>query len=292
LNVEITNADFGKIAINGEAERTLTLNGSLLTKPVSLAIEGEGAEHFTLASNSVTPTDGTITDAKIKIYYQPAVEGTHTATLKITSDELTAQTITLTGNAVEEYTVHFYLNGEEQTELAKTILSGNKLDALPKEPESCDPLTYPTFAGWKTTEIVGATDTKPTMLDLSTPITSDCNYYAVFEKGTTFSGSTTSAIMKYTGGTTTDGTIAISSSNEITFTLSQSVHDSLALADNSVQKGWTTTAPTADNLVAFNSAGAAVDSGIAITDVNTDTFAPIANSTIDQIVAGTYTPTT
>jgi hypothetical protein len=96
----------------------------------------------------------------------------------------------------------------------------------------------------------------------------------------------------YTGGTTSDGTIAISASNEVTFTLSQSVHGSLTLADNSVQKGWTTTAPTADNLVAFNSAGAAVDSGIAITDVNTDTFAPIANSTIDQIVAGTYTPTT
>ena len=184
LNVEITNADFGKIAINGEAERTLTLNGSLLTKPVSLAIEGEGAEHFTLASNSVTPTDGNITDAKIKITYKPIAEGPHTATLKITSDELTEQTITLTGNAVEEYTVHFYVNGKEQTELAKNILSGNTLDALPEEPESCDPLTYPTFAGWTNAEIVGTTDTKPTMLNLSTPITSDCNYYAVFEKAT------------------------------------------------------------------------------------------------------------
>ena len=96
----------------------------------------------------------------------------------------------------------------------------------------------------------------------------------------------------YTGGTTTDGTISISSSNEITFTLSQSVHDSLALADNSVQKGWTTTAPTNGNIVSFNSAGAAVDSGIAASSINTDTFAPIANATIDAIVGGTYTPTT
>ena len=96
----------------------------------------------------------------------------------------------------------------------------------------------------------------------------------------------------YTGGTTSDGTITIDSSNEITFTLSQSVKDSLALADNAVQKGWTTTAPTNGNIVAFNSAGAAVDSGIAASSINTDTFAPIANATIDAIVGGTYTPTT
>ena len=38
LNVEITNADFGKIAINGKAERTLTLNGSLLMKLVLLIV--------------------------------------------------------------------------------------------------------------------------------------------------------------------------------------------------------------------------------------------------------------
>ena len=203
LNVKITNADFGKIAINGKAERTLTLNGSLLTNAVSLAIEGDGAEYFELASNSVTPTDGNITDAKIKITYKPTAEGTHTPTLKITSDELAEQTITLTGQAVQQHTVHFFVNGEEQTDLATKVLSGNTLEEL-LTATSCDLLNYPTFAGWTTAEIDGTTDVKPTMLDLSTPITSDCNYYAVFEKGTTSSGSTTSAIMKYTGGTTTN----------------------------------------------------------------------------------------
>ena len=203
LNVKITNADFGKIAINGKAERTLTLNGSLLTNAVSLAIEGDGAEYFELASNSVTPTDGNITDAKIKITYKPTAEGTHTPTLKITSDELAEQTITLTGQAVQQHTVHFFVNGEEQTDLATKVLSGNTLEELPTA-TSCDLLNYPTFAGWTSAEIDGTTDVKPTMLDLSTPITSDCNYYAVFAKGTTSSGSTTSAIMKYTGGTTTN----------------------------------------------------------------------------------------
>ena len=187
LNVKITNADFGKIAINGKAERTLTLNGSLLTKPVSLAIEGE---YFTLASNSVTPVDSKIEEEKIKITYKPTVEGTHTATLKITSDELAEQTITLRGQAVQQHTVDFYVNKEKQTELAKKVLSGEKLTEIPTA-TSCDPLEYPTFIGWSASEITGTTDVEPTdLLDLNTTITADCKYYAVFAKETSSTIST------------------------------------------------------------------------------------------------------
>lgn len=95
----------------------------------------------------------------------------------------------------------------------------------------------------------------------------------------------------YTGGTTSDGTITIDSSNEITFTLSQTVQSSLALADNSVQKASGLSA-TEDHLLAFNASGEVVDSGLDKDAINTDTFAPIANATIDAIVGGTYTPTT
>ena len=181
LNLTTTPIDFGKVAINSTNESTLQLSGSLLTKDITLSVEGDS--YFTVSANSITPSEESVNET-ITITYKPTVEGTHTATLKITSDELEEQTITLEGQAAQQHTVHFYVNGKEQTELAKTILSDNTLDALPEEPESCDPLTYPTFAGWTTAEIVGTTDTKPTMLDLSTPITSDCNYYAVFEKAT------------------------------------------------------------------------------------------------------------
>ena len=202
LNVKITDADFGKVAINDSHERTLTLNGSLLTKPVTLTIEGD---YFTLASNSITPTDGSISEAKIKITYKPTVVGNHTATLKITSDELAEQTITLRGQAVQQHTVDFYVNKEKQTELAKKVLSGDKLDAMPAEPTSCDQLEYPTFIGWSTSEITGTTTEEPTnLLDLNTVITSDCNYYAVFAKSTTTSGGAGSVTMAYNGGTTTN----------------------------------------------------------------------------------------
>ena len=190
LNVEITNADFGKIAINGQAERTLTLNGSLLTKPVSLAIEGEDAEYFTLASASVDPTEGKIENAKIKITYKPTTEDTHTATLKITSDDVAEQTIELKGQAVQQHTVDFYVNKEKQTELAKKVLSGEKLTEIPTA-TSCDPLKYPTFIGWSASEITGTTDVEPTdLLDLNTTITADCKYYAVFAKETSSTTST------------------------------------------------------------------------------------------------------
>ena len=201
LNVKITDADFGKVAINDSHERTLTLNGSLLTKPVELTIEGN---YFTLASNSITPTDGSISEAKIKITYKPTVEGTHTATLKITSDELAEQTITLQGQAVQQHTVHFFVNGEEDETLAKKVLSGEKLTEIPTA-TSCDPLEYPTFIGWSDSEITGTTDVEPTdLLDLNTTITADCNYYAVFAKETTTSSSSESATMAYGGTSTTN----------------------------------------------------------------------------------------
>jgi hypothetical protein len=99
----------------------------------------------------------------------------------------------------------------------------------------------------------------------------------------------------YTGGTTADGTIAVND-YEITFTLSQSVHDSLALADTSFQKGWTTTTPTSGNLVKFDANGKAIDTGVVApasgSTINTDSFSPIPDATIDDIVDGSYTPTT
>lgn len=81
----------------------------------------------------------------------------------------------------------------------------------------------------------------------------------------------------YTGGTTASGTISISNSNAITFDLDSGV---ATLINNSVQKGWSSTAPTSGNLVSFGSNGVAVDSGIAASAVNTDTFAPIAEADI------------
>ena len=95
----------------------------------------------------------------------------------------------------------------------------------------------------------------------------------------------------YTGGTTADIVVSISN-NVVTATLTQAVQDKLDLASNSVQKGWTTTIPTSGNLASYGSNGVLADSGIAASEVNTDILQPIANATIDSIVAGTYTPTT
>lgn len=81
----------------------------------------------------------------------------------------------------------------------------------------------------------------------------------------------------YTGGTTSSGTISISNGNVITFDLDSGVS---TLINNSVQKGWSSTTPTSGNIMAFGANGVAVDGGIAVSDINTDTFAPIAEADI------------
>lgn len=83
----------------------------------------------------------------------------------------------------------------------------------------------------------------------------------------------------YTGGTTADGTISISASNEITFTLSQTVHGSLALANTSLQP---VTTATADNIVTFDANGGIQDSGVSIDDVATGIEDIIAPAFSDQ----------
>lgn len=68
----------------------------------------------------------------------------------------------------------------------------------------------------------------------------------------------------YTGGTTTDGTISISASNVITFTLSAAHIASLGKADTALQP---ISSATADNIVTFTATGGIQDSGVAISDV-------------------------
>ena len=90
----------------------------------------------------------------------------------------------------------------------------------------------------------------------------------------------TDLVDNYTGGTTSSGTISISNSNVITFDLDSGV---FTLINNSVQKGWSSTTPTSGNLVSFSSNGTVVDSGIAATSVNTDTFTAIADADIEAL---------
>ena len=78
----------------------------------------------------------------------------------------------------------------------------------------------------------------------------------------------------YTGGTTTDGTISISGSNVITFSLDAAHITSLGLADTSLQP---VTTATEDNIVTFTSTGGIQDSGVSISDVKSgieDVIAP------------------
>ena len=217
LNISTSGLDFGKVKNGSTNEQTFTIQGSQLTKDVTLTIEGD---HFTVSPTTLTPTEGSLNQT-ITVTYSPTAEGNHTATLKITSDELTEQTVSLQGSAVAEYTVHFYVNQTEETELAKQVLSGDKLDAMPAEPTSCDPLNYPTFIGWSTSEINGTTTEEPTnLLDLNTAITSDCNYYAVFAKSTTTGSAEdteTITIANFKDGVDADGTQALYESTSATW---------------------------------------------------------------------------
>lgn len=91
----------------------------------------------------------------------------------------------------------------------------------------------------------------------------------------------------YTGGTTADGTIAISDANVITFTLSAAHIASLGKADTALQP---ISSATANNIVTFTNNGGIQDSGVAISDVGqglSEVIAP-AFSTSSTYSLGDY----
>ncbi len=83
----------------------LKVNGQALKGNVSLSISGTDASMFVLNNTTISkPANGTLSDVTVRITYTPTTESVHTATLKLTSDEITPIEIPLSGTGVETLT--------------------------------------------------------------------------------------------------------------------------------------------------------------------------------------------
>lgn len=78
---------------------TITVNAQNLTANISLAVTGTDASLFTLSTNSIAPTSGTVTDQSVTITYTPTAAGSHTATLTLSSTGAESVVKTLSGSA-------------------------------------------------------------------------------------------------------------------------------------------------------------------------------------------------
>lgn len=81
---------------NGTNTQTITVKGINLTQDISLALSGTNAALFGLSATSATSAEG-LAGKLVTITYSPTTEGTHTATLTISSSEFTSGVLTLNG---------------------------------------------------------------------------------------------------------------------------------------------------------------------------------------------------
>lgn len=78
---------------------TVYVDGFNLTANVTVALSGDGAAAFTVSPSTLTPTNGTLTDAAVEIIYNPATAGDHVASLTFSSAGAADVVKTLTGKA-------------------------------------------------------------------------------------------------------------------------------------------------------------------------------------------------
>lgn len=78
---------------------TVYVDGFNLTGNVTIALTGDGAAAFSVSPASLTPVNGTLTDALVVITYNPSTAGDHVATLTFASAGAADVVKTLTGKA-------------------------------------------------------------------------------------------------------------------------------------------------------------------------------------------------
>lgn len=81
---------------SGTNTQTVTVKGINLTQTITLALSGTNASLFSITTTSVTSAEG-LAGKSITITYSPTAEGSHTATLTISSAEFTSVVLTLNG---------------------------------------------------------------------------------------------------------------------------------------------------------------------------------------------------
>ena len=187
LNVDLATLTFEKTTTNTSTQKTFTLTGSNLTANASLQLSGINPGMFSLSSNSVTQSEGSINQT-ITVTYTPTATGSHNAILTISSTGAEGKEVTLSGTGVApaaKYTVTFNAGSGS---CSTTSLQETSSGAGVTLPTANPPATCATdgwkFAGWWTEAVAGTTTSPGELLtaDSNYKPASDCTLYAVYSQ--------------------------------------------------------------------------------------------------------------
>ena len=81
------------------SSKTLSVNGANLTADMQIALGGTNSTQFSVIPTSLTQTGGTVSATDVTVTYKPTAEGSHTATLTLSSAGVTDVVYTLNGSS-------------------------------------------------------------------------------------------------------------------------------------------------------------------------------------------------
>lgn len=178
---------FGDIETGYNDTKTFSISGMKLTADATLEITGTNAAMFSVSPTTITATDGNIAAKDVTVTYTPTTTGTHSATLTISSGDLSRE-VSLSGTGIApltHYTVSWMVNGETYTEGTPStdVAEGKKVETLPTNPAA---IGSNVFMGWTASTITGTSAVAPgdlfTTAKGAPEVTDNTTYHAVFAK--------------------------------------------------------------------------------------------------------------
>ena len=174
LLVSTTALDLGYAKLDSALDaKTFKISGASLTAgKLTLALEEDIKDAFTLSTYSIN-VNGSLADTTITVTPVTSVAGEFSGNLTISGGGLAAaKTVALTSEIEQTYKITWIVNGEE-TSLTDT--AGTALVA-----PSAGTISGKTVIGWTDAAIATKTDTKPTIVSLSTMPAKDTTLYALY----------------------------------------------------------------------------------------------------------------
>lgn len=86
--------------IGNSDTKNISVSGVNLTDNIDVAISGENAAYFSATPNTITHSEGAVSDASVTITYSPLAAGSHAATLTLSSPGAASVTRALTGTSI------------------------------------------------------------------------------------------------------------------------------------------------------------------------------------------------
>ena len=160
---------------------TFTITGANLTGSISIA--KSGSNYITVSPTSISAANANKTNT-ITITYAPLAQGTHNATLTITSSGATSKSVTISGTCANVYTATWY--AQEAIHHTSTAESGESPAVPALNPDDCS--TDRVIVGWTDDADYNSDDDSGLFTTVAPAISGNISFYAVYADATTQGG--------------------------------------------------------------------------------------------------------